>query len=323
MPEANTPPTGGTGRTTSQIEAELASIDAASREQQLADTGGQRQTPAADEHDWAYEASRKGWKPEAQYTGPEGKWVDAKTFVERGERFTKKLESEIATLNSKIASFEGTKTQFRKFFDDQMAKRDKEHNEAITALRIQKSQATRDGDDELAVELEDRIDATRKQQAELKAEAAASAAEHQPTTPAPAAAADQPNPVLDEWIADGNDWFKKDDVLTKHAIAVGEQMRKSGEKAIGRKFLEIVAEQVRSDFPRRFKELEAAGNSRQNPADTAGKSGAGAGNQSAGYNGKSERDLPAEDLAIMRQFVKEGLYTKEQFLKSYFSRNGG
>ena len=123
-------------------------------------------------HDFNYEARRKGWKPEAEYGGPQGSWVDAKTFVERGERFTKNLEKQIDTLKTQVQGFEGTKTQFRKFFDDQMQKRDREHTDAISALRLQKSAATREGDDELVVELEDRIEATRTQQAALKAEAA-------------------------------------------------------------------------------------------------------------------------------------------------------
>ena len=321
MPGENT---GGqpTQRTAAEIEAELSSIDLAARELDLADAGTQQtegQKPAIQEHDYVYEARRKGWRPESEYTGPEGKWVDAKTFVERGERFTKKLENEISTLKSQVASFEGTKAQFRKFFDDQMAKRDKEHTEAIQALRVQRSQATRDGDDELAVELEDRIEATREQQRALKSEATAAAAERT-ETPASETAATT-SPVLLDWIAEGNEWFQTDEVLTKHAIEVGKQMRKDGEKAIGRKFLEIVKEQVKSDFPRRFKELEGGSGQRQNASGGAGQGGTGTGNQ-AGYNGKTERDLPAADLAIMRQFVKEGLYTKEAFLKSYFTRNG-
>ena len=321
MPAENT---GGTQRTAAEIEAELSSIDAAARELMVEEPteGKAGEKPAAkgeQAHDYEYEARRKGWRPETEYTGPEGKWVDAKTFVERGERFTKKLEGEIATLKGQIASFEGTKAQFRKFFDDQMAKRDKEHSDAIQALRVQRSQATRDGDDELAVELEDRIEATRKQQAELKKEAT-EAAEDRTTEPTGDQSA-VTSPVLIEWIAEGNEWFQKDEVLTKHAIEVGKQMRKDGEKRMGRAFLELVKEQVRSDFPRRFKEFESGSGQRQNASGGAGQGGTGTGNQ-GGYNGKTERDLPAADLAIMRQFIKEGLYTKESFLKSYFSRNG-
>lgn len=310
-------PAAPSGRTAEQIEAELAEIDNVARDLTLADTDPALVKAAPPEHDYEYEAARRGWKPESQYTGPEGKWVDAKTFIDRGERFTKKLETEIESLKRQVQAFEGTKAQFRKFFDAQMAKRDQEHTEAIQALRIQRSQATRDGDDELAIELEDRIDATKKQQQVLKEEASEAAAEK--TEGASVAAGNEPNPVLDEFIADGNQWFRDDEVLTKHAIAVGTQLRKQGEKALGRRFLDMVAEQVRADFPRRFKELDAQSGTPTRNATTSGGGQGGTGSVSAG--GKTERDLPPEDLAVMRQFIKDGLYTKETFLKSYFSRN--
>jgi hypothetical protein len=310
-------------RTEAEIEAELDSIDAAARANALKGDGGDPAPTKASktpEHDYEYEARRKGWKPEGEYTGPEGKWVDAQTFVERGERFTKKLEQQIETLNRQVAAFEGTKKQFSKFFDEQMAKRDREHAEAISALRVQRSQAIREGDDDLAVELEDRIDATRKQQQTLKDEAAAAAEvkteELDGNTKLPT-----DDPVLKEWIDEGNAWFRDDEVLAKHAIEVGRVLRKDGEKAIGRAFLEKVKEQVQSDFPRRFKALEGSGQ-RNSPTEGSGQGGTGATNKS-GYNGKTERDLPPEDLAMMRQFIRDGLYTKEAFLKSYFSRNGG
>lgn len=323
MPAPITPP----ARTEAEIEAELMAIDTSAREQLLDDDGtagaAAATTPpakpsAAPEHDYEYEARRKGWRPESEYSGPEGKWVDAKTFVERGERFTKKLENQIATLQAKVESFEGTKAQFRKFFDEQMTKRDREHADAIASLRIQRSQAIRDGDDALAIDLEDRIDLTKAQQKAFKDEADAIAAAEKATPPPAVEAAS--NPLLEEWVEDGNTWFKSDEILTKHALAVGDALRKAGDRTVGRAFLDKVAAQVRSDFPRRFKTLEQPA-PRHSATEGAPQSGAG-GAAMAGYNGKTERDLPLEDLAIMRQFVKEGLYTKEQFLKSYFSRNG-
>lgn len=312
-------------RTAADVEAELASIDAALQQKAVDDVAGdtagsanqqQQQAPGNDSRDYEYEARRKGWKPQDQYTGPEGKWVDAKTFVERGDKFTAKLQGEIETLKQQIASFEGTKAQFRKFFDDQMEKRDKEHAEAIAALRIQRSAATREGDDELAIELEDRIETMQKQRKALKDEAQGAADDRAAETPAKGDA--KPDPVLLEWIEEGNSWFRDDETLAAHAVAVARQFRKDGEKAMGRAFIEKVAAQVKSDFPRRFRQMEANG---ERPVATGGsQSSAGAGSQN-GYNGKTERDLPAEDLALMRQFIKDGLYTKEQFLKSYFGRN--
>ena len=317
MPQENTPPGAPATRTMADIEAELQTIDVAAKEIDLAAVG----TPpaAAEHHDYEAEARRKGWRPESEYSGASGKWVDAKTFIERGERFTKKLEDKITALEQQIAGFEGTKAQFRKFFDEQMAKRDREYTDAIAALRIQKSQATREGDDELAVELEDRIETTRKAQAEAKTAAEGAAAERTP----PAAEGTPPaviGPVMQDWIDEGNQWFTEDKVLGQHAFEVATQLRKDGDKTMGRAFLEKVGEQVRADFPRRFK-ATASSAPRPNASGGMAQNSAGSGNQ-AGHNGKTERDLPPEDLALMRSFIKDGLYTKETFLKSYFSRNG-
>jgi hypothetical protein len=304
-------------RSIADIEAELSSIDSAAHAQALDEaqtTGGEKPSGG---RDYEYEASRKGWKPESEYQGTPGKWVDAKTFIERGDRFTGKLESEIARLQAQVAAFDGTKKQMKTFFERELVKQQKEHSDAINALRLQRSQAIRDGDDELSLELEDRIEATRKQAAALATETKELEAG---ATPAAAATITLPqdNAVLNEWIEDGNDWIRNDETLREHAITVGKQLRSNGEKAIGRKFLEIVAEQVRSDFPRRFKALAATG---EKPVSTGSGSNRNANTPSDGYQGKTERDLPPEDLAIMRQFVKEKLYTKEEFLKSYFSRN--
>ena len=324
MPNPNDPGTPAP-RTAEVIEAELAAIDVAAREVALTDDDVAdttvKPTPAPKPeapHDYEYEARRKGWRPQAEYTGPEGKWVDAQTFVERGERFTRKLEGTIASLQAKVDSFEGTKAQFRKFFEEQMAKRDREHAEAIANLRIQRSAAIREGDDALAIDLEDRIDATKAQQAAFKKEAEAMDAPA--AAPAATPATDEaPNPVLLDWIEDGNAWFKEDEVLTQHAIKVGKAIRAAGDKSGDRVFLDKVKAQVMEDFPRRFNQKPAG------PKPNASEGGAQGGTSGAaksGYNGKTERDLPQADLVLMRQFVKDGLYTKEQFLKSYFSRNG-
>ena len=316
MADQNTPPP---ARTEAEIEAELLSIDTTAHEQ-LMDEGTEDTPPPKpkSEPDYEYEARLRGWHPKSEYNGPEHLWVDAKTFFKRGTRYTKNLEAEVAALQTKIDSFEGTKAQFRKFFDEQMAKRDREHAEAISALRIQRSQAIREGDDALAVELEDRIEATRDEQKASKAEAdAAAASERQQASQPPVATS---TPLLEEWVEDGNTWFKTDEVLTKHALAIGDSLRKAGDRTVGRAFLDKVAAQVRSDFPRRFKSLEAAA-PRHASTEGGGQPSSSPASQSS-YNGKTERDLPPADLAIMRQFVKEGLYTKEQFLKSYFSRNG-
>lgn len=289
-----------TPRTSADIEAELASIDNAIQSKALESDA----PPAADPAE--ADASRKGWVPKDKYTGDPAKWVDAKTFIERGEKFNANLQREIAALKSQIQSFEGTKKAFAKFHEETIARKDAEMKEAIAALRVQRSAAIREGDDEGAVALEDRIETLRTAQSKLK---------EMPAVQDPPAAPIPVDPVIEEWIEDGNTWFRDDPKLQRYAVSLGEDLIKKGETLRGRKFLDKVAALMAEEFPRKFKTADtSSGRNTTVEGNSAGK------NQGGGGGGKTERDLPPEDLALMRQFVKEGWTTKEKFLKSYFKQ---
>lgn len=302
--------TQGTQRTAADIEAELAGLDF----QPVGDegTGGEVDAAVALEAELAEaesQATRQGWVPRDKYKGDAKKWVDAKTFVERGERFTSNLQQEISALRTEVESFKGTKAAFIKFHEETVARKDTELKEAIANLRVQRSAAQQDGEHETVVQIEDRIDLLKEQQKELKAPI---------ETPVAAAAKpglDMNNPVLTEWIDEDNQWFRDEPKLRDYAIAVGEGLIENGETVRGRPFLDKVAEIMRRDFPRRFKPQSSTIGEMGSAVGSSSRS-SGAGGNAAG---KTERDLPPEDQALMRQFIKEGWTTKDKFLASYFA----
>lgn len=303
-------------RTAEVIEAELMALQPG--EQSLGDNDGNsdHQSPAeALEAEMAAAettASRQGWVPRESYKGDPKKWVDAKTFVERGERFVGNLQGEVAALRAKLESFEGTKAAFVKFSEESLAKKDVELKEAIAELRIQRSQAQSDGEHGEVVQIEDRIELLNEQRTALKAPVEA---------PAPVATAkvvDMQNPVMLEWIDDGNQWFNDEPKLRDYAVAIGDALISNGETARGRAFLDKVSAQMKADFPRRFK---SAGSAADTLGTATGATNNGSGSSSRAASGKTERDLPPEDFQLMKQFIKEGYTTKEKFLASYFSRN--
>jgi hypothetical protein len=295
-------------RTAEEIEAELLTIEDPS-DSDDGDDGDQSHSAAAATRNAEEEAGRKGWVPKDKFKGDPSKWVDAKTFNARGERFAINLQREVETLKAKLESFEGTKAAFVKFHEEAMAKKDAEIKEAISALRVQRTQAIREGEDELAVQLEDRIELLRDQQKEVKALPATSEAK---------AAPNLEDPLLVEWIEDGNQWFQDEPKLRDYALAVGEDLLKKGETLRGRKFLDKVTAIMAEEFPRKFRQQQPA-TSRASAVE-GGSSGRSA--NTGGAGGRTERDLPAEDRALMRQFIAEGYTTKEKFLASYWSRNG-
>ena len=299
----------GTPRTAADIEAELMSLPERNDDDSNSSDLNVSQAPSADE----LTAIRKGWVAKSDYTGDPNKWVDAKTFNERGERFNHNLQREIETLKKRLEGFEGTKEAFKKFSEDALAKKDTELAAAITELRILRTTAIRDGEDETAVALEDRIDLLRDEKKNLKD--LPKEVETARTDPGPNAN----DPVLLEWIDDGNGWFNDDPQLRAYAISVGEELIKKGETVRGRKFLDKVSSMMAEEFPRKFKKAAAsAAGSTPNPMD--GNSGTSTGARSNVNGGKTERDLPDADLQLMRQFIKEGWMTKEKFLAGYFSR---
>ncbi|MBY0409013.1 MAG: hypothetical protein K2Q97_02540, partial [Burkholderiaceae bacterium] len=268
-------------------------------------------------------ATRKGWVPRDQYKGDPGKWVDADTFLERGEKFASNLQRENAELRKRIASFEGTQKAFTAYMDGVIKNKDAALTQAIAALRIERSAAIREGDDAGAIELEDKIDQLKEEKVKMAKLPEELESEQEPKeTPSTTAGQD---PIVEEWIDDGNTWFREDPQLRKYAVQIGQNMIKAGETLKGRRFLDKVADFMRQEFPRRFRKFDeaAAGGTsagKTAPMNPVENNTARGGPSTPGASGKTERDLPAEDLALMKQFVKEGWTTKEKFLAGYFSR---
>ena len=77
----------------------------------------------------------------------------------------------------------------------------------------------------------------------------------------------------------------------------------------GKPFLKEVERQLKEEFPHKFQ------NQRQNaPAAVHGGESKGG----AKPNGKGYRDLPPEAKQMCDSFVKQGLLTKEQYVKDFF-----
>lgn len=241
------------------------------------------------------EASAKGWVPKDQYTGDPAKWVDAATFVERGNNFNANLKKKVSSLEAQLASFKGTAEAFKKFHAEAMAGKQKELDSALTQLKREHREAIREGDDDAADALEGRMEVLRQEKITAAAEVVEAPAENAQT------------PELKAWVEDGNEWFESDKKLQTYALGVAQELVTNGEKLRGRAFLDKVTEIMREEFPAKF----------SNPnRRRAGMSEAG-GKAAIGIPGRTERDLPAADRQLMRDFVSAGWTTKEKFLAEY------
>lgn len=275
--------------------------------------GGGAPDDAAIQREQELEASRHGWVPKHKFNGPEGKWKDAATFLRDGQNFKSNLQSELARVKQELAEFKGTAKQFAEFQQRQIEARDAEIASLQKDLKTKLREAIRDGDDAAADALEDRI--VLLQDERNKAKKQLESTKQQNQQPDTNSLVDEngntDNPVIQAWIADGNEWFKNSKPMRDYAFAVANEMIAGGETRRGKPFLDALTARMREAFPLQF------GEGRQDP--TRRGSMAESGSSSSSDGGHTEADLPEEDLKLMKRGIKEGWTTKERFLSNYFS----
>lgn len=246
------------------------------------------QAPEVDE-ETLVEAKRQGWVPEEEFNGPEGKWVDAETFVKKGKEINALLRKDNEFLKREVSEMKSTMAEFKKFHAETEKRA---YERAMADLREQKKEAISAGDGEKVLEIDDAIDELKTARKEEKAAA-----------PAPNAI----DPAFVAWQEE-NRWFGKDTELTAEANLIGEVVKRQNPTLIGTEFLDEVTKRVKRMYPEKFTN---ANRSRPNPVE-------GSTAKPAPSRGKGFNDLPPEAKAACLKFEKQNLVTREQYLKEYF-----
>lgn len=267
------------------------------------------------------QARAQGWRPKDEYKG-EAPWTDAATFLERGAKFRKTMQREIDQLKAGREKDAKLLQQFKDFHEASMKAKDRELDEAIRQAKLQRGEAIRNGEDDAALALDDRIDTLKEEKAKLKAAPEPSAVEIEAENRRKAkAVAEGKEPLpeaMQDWLDDGNHWFRDNPRMRGYALAIGDELRAAGDTSMDREFLDKVTEQMHSDFPEFFKKGKPGADTGNPLRKRAGVVEAGTGGRPTGeVAGRTARDLPKEDRALMKQFVAQGLMTEQQFLKEY------
>ena len=236
------------------------------------------------------EAKRQGWVPQSDYNGPEDRWVDADTFVKKGKEINALLRKDNEFLKREVSEMKTTMMEFKKFHADTEKRA---YDRAMLDLRDQKKEAINTGDGDKVLQIDDAID-------ELKQARAIEKVDVRPSN--------QPDPTFVQWNED-NPWFGKDTELTEEANLIGEVIKRKQPTLIGEAFLDEVTKRVKKAYPEKFTNTNRG---RPSPVEgtTAPKS-----NQKGG---KGYNDLPPEAKQACQKFEKQGLITREAYLKEYF-----
>lgn len=246
-------------------------------------------------------ALRMGWKPQEEFNGDKSKWVDAETFVKRGEEFlpfvqanNKALEAKNRELDKELKKLKRTLEEF----SDHHTKTEKRiYERTVRELQSRQDAAVEAGD-------VSEVRTITKELAELQAEVTAKPAPTHPNGWSPDFA-----DAFDEFTGE-NAWHGKDKAMTvlfnqEHDDLLAENPGWSHE----RRFREAL-KRVKEEMPHKFENPNRA-----KPAPV----GDGATPGARRSNGRSYADLPPEAKAACDKFVRNiPGFTREQYTKDFF-----
>jgi hypothetical protein len=287
-------------------------------EEELPPEGETPPEPELSAEDKQYEerARRQGWRPKEEYSGNADRWVDAKTFVLRGEAELPLIRERFRKMDQQFAE---TKTEL-----NDTKKKLSEASEVLVELR------------DMSLKAEERAynramqDIRRKQQAAVREaneeafNAAAAEAEQlgpppapPPKRPDPAARTEtpppppntvQPDPAVIQWVGE-NPWFNNDQVL--HYYAIDEENKVKAEfpgMSVAEQLAEV-KQRTMDRFPEKFN------NTRRRAPPAVASSQA----PPAKAKGKTVKDLPPDARAALAKFKAQmPKYTDAEYLRMYY-----
>ena len=238
-----------------------------------------------------------GWKPKDEFNGPDEKWRDAAEYIQHGKDTLPILRENNKRLISEIQELKQTFKEFSDYHRSSIEKTKRQsYEKAIKDIAKEQRKAVEDGDVE-------KFDMLEQEKAKI--------AEPEPE-PEPGHQAPEKSPELIKW-EQANPWYEGDTIdeimMTARANEIAAVMQ--AKKMPFEKILETVSEAMKREYPDHFTNKRASSTASVNsPTRSAGAV--------SGKKGKTFDDLDAEAKATCNRFVKEGLMTKEEYIKEYF-----
>lgn len=226
------------------------------------------------------EASKLGWQPEDKFKGDTSKWIDAKTFVERGETVLPIVKAQLRKTQLEMEELRKSAKEFEAF-NEAASKREvaewkTKYEEAIRS----KSEALTNGNGEAFIEAE-------TAQRELEA--------NRPQTKT----AVKVDPVFTAWCAE-NEWYGTDKKKTIRANAIGATLSDGEDGLRGRALYDAVNAELA--------EMEESAVVNRGSAQRGGRSAGGT------KGARSYENLKPDFKAKCDKYVKEFGIKQEQYL---------
>jgi hypothetical protein len=244
------------------------------------------QTPSIEDR-----AREQGWRPKEEFDGDASKWVSAETFVAKGE-----LIDRIESLGKKLKESEKT----MKMLTEHHAKvKESEFKRAVDFLKAQKKTAYENGDVDKIIELDDQIAEVRETQKAQKFQ------EQVNDTP-------EIHPAYKSWVSE-NKWYENNKEMRADADAFGEAYARNNPDKTPEEVLEYVTKKIKRTYIDEFENPN-----RKKPSAVEGN-GSGGRQQGSSIGSMS---LSEEETKVMNTFVRNGVMTKEDYLKELKAMRG-
>ena len=192
-------------------------------------------------------AEKLGWIPPTRFKGDPERFIDAEEYLERGEtvlpivkEHNRRLEAELAEVrkeaSTNAAALKAAQAAIEQIEERHTVATQKAVENARAQVKAQLAAASEAGDYEGVAELTDQL-------TQLKAaQEVANKEEPLKATPAPQAAF-VPPPEMVAWNEE-NPWFGTDKRKTALALGIAQELREGGESATGRRFFDLVVEEM-------------------------------------------------------------------------------
>jgi len=241
-----------------------------------------------DVRDYETEAKDQGWNE--NFDGPNK--VDAKVFVERGEKIAGILKSKVERLESKVDNLTESNRQFGEYHKQTLENQRQSDATKIAELKAQVAQAVTDGDGQAYTKYSTDIDAIQSQQ------------------PAPSDDAQAWNQMSQNW-ASKNTWYADNPKLSAYADGISDRLRAEG--YTGQSYFSEITRRVQEDFPDEF----------TNPNKSKASGVEAGGQRGTTSKAGSYENLPPDAKAACDGFVKDGFMSQEDYVTNYEFEEGG
>lgn len=229
-------------------------------------------------------ALEMGWRPKSEFEGDEDDFIDAQEFVRRKPLFEK-----IDHVGKELRE---TRKALKALQEHHQKVKEAEYQNALKQLRAEKKQALEEGDADRLIEIDEQI-------AEAKAADVAVRTQIQQE-------ASKPHPNFVAWVQK-NQWYQSDVELRSVADQIGTAYAAKNPETNPDDVLKYVEQRIKKLYPENFRNPN-----RERPSAVEGRTQTQAHEKKDGI---SDYPLTDEERKVMNTFIRQGIMTKEEYIK--------